>query len=143
MGNSRKRCKNKSLSMFDDSLPTLSRVVNTQLTGKYYGPLHKQRDGSPVIDVQSVNNNFAAWQMDDHDVLAIGYGFEDDVAQVVYLGAQQRHGPCGIAIRGRRERRGVEFGSHACKGFHVLVGIDAGQDAQQHMLSTTVTLEMQ
>src|SRR6266581_1824823 len=100
MGNSRKRCKNRSVSMFDDSLPTLSRVSKRTT----------YRDG-----------------------------FENDVAQVVYPGAQQRHGPCGIAIRGRRERRGVEFGSHACKGVHVLVGIDAGQDAQQHMLSTTGT----
>src|SRR5260370_36462940 len=43
-----------------------------------------------LFDSKVLYDQLAIGKIDNHDILTSGYGFEDDIAKVVYLSAQKR-----------------------------------------------------
>jgi len=95
-------------------------------------PAYVNKSRADLLDSDILNDQFVIGQINNHDILAIGYWFEDEVAEVVYLRAQKWGCSWFIAIGSQGSGSGVKFSSNPIKDFYTLFRIDAGNNAKQH-----------
>ncbi|MFL5628491.1 MAG: hypothetical protein ACJ788_23165 [Ktedonobacteraceae bacterium] len=91
-----------------------------------------------VIDVDVFDDYFLVREMHDQNIVAHGYGFEDDVAKVIDAGLTTGCS-CFAVLNMTGIDSGVEFGWCALKSIYALGVVNAGEDTEQHIFTVAGT----